>query len=143
MSVISTVESVPPPRCVKVLIADDTAVMREAIRSLLGNEPEIELVGETEDFAQTLTMACKLKPQVDVHMPNVANLTPMNVSETLRSYTTSVLAISIANDVDTQALAESYGAVILLDKMKLGLELIPAVMKFATTGKALRPGSHA
>ncbi len=132
--------------CIKVLIADDTAVMREAIRSLLGNEPEIELVGETEDFAQTLTMACKLKPQVvilDVHMPNVANLTPMNVSETLRSYTTSVLAISIANDVDTQALAESYGAVILLDKMKLGLELIPAVMKFATTGKALRAGSHA
>ena len=71
--------------CIKVLIADDTAVMREAIRSLLGNEPEIELVGETEDFPQTLTMACKLKPQVvilDVHMPNVANLTPMNVSET-------------------------------------------------------------
>jgi DNA-binding NarL/FixJ family response regulator len=30
--------------CIKVLLADDTALMRKAIRTLLGEEPEIELV---------------------------------------------------------------------------------------------------
>jgi chemotaxis response regulator CheB len=30
--------------CIKVLLADDTAVMRKAIRGVLGHEPEIEVV---------------------------------------------------------------------------------------------------
>ena len=39
------VESVPPSTmCIKVVLADDTAVMRRAIRSVLGHEPEIEVV---------------------------------------------------------------------------------------------------
>jgi DNA-binding NarL/FixJ family response regulator len=44
--------------CIKVLLADDTAVMRNAIRTLLGGEPEIELVAEAENFAESLSMTC-------------------------------------------------------------------------------------
>jgi DNA-binding NarL/FixJ family response regulator len=121
--------------CIKVLVADDTAVMPKAIRTLLGGEPEIELVAEAENFAQGLSMTRKFKPHVvilDLHMPDRLNLTPMNVSEGLRAYEAAVLAISVWNDEDTRALAQSYGASALLDKMLLGKELIPAVMKLGS-----------
>jgi DNA-binding NarL/FixJ family response regulator len=121
--------------CIKVLLADDTSVMRRAIRALLSHEPEIELVGEAQNFAETVSMTRKFKPQVvilDLHMPNSSRLTPMNVSEGLRAYAARVLAISVWNDEDTRALAQSYGATDLLDKMRLGQELIPAVMKLAS-----------
>lgn len=120
---------------IKVLVADNTAVMRKAIRTLLGEEPEIELVAEAENFAQSLSLTRKFKPHVvilDLHMPDRSNLTPMNVSEGLRAYRAAVLAISIWHDEDTRALAQSYGASTLLDKMLLGWELIPAVMKLGS-----------
>jgi len=41
-----------------------------------------------------------------------------------------LLAISMAVDAEAQALAVSYGARVLLDKMKLYQELVPAIMKF-------------
>jgi DNA-binding NarL/FixJ family response regulator len=121
--------------CVKVLLADDTAFMRSAIRNLLGREPEIELVGEAQNFAESLSLTRKLKPHVvilDLHMPDSSNLTPMNVSEGLRAYQAAILAISVWNDENTLALARSYGASELLDKMRLGHELIPAVMKLGS-----------
>ncbi len=109
--------------CIKVLLADDTALMRKAIRRLLGEEPEIELIGEAQNFAESLSMTRTFKPHVvilDLHMPDSSNLTPMNVSEGLRAYRAAVLAISVWNDEDTRALAQSYGASELLDKMRLG-----------------------
>jgi DNA-binding NarL/FixJ family response regulator len=121
--------------CIKVLVADDKAVMRNAIRTLLGGESEIELVAEAGNFAESLSMTRKFKPHVvilDLHMPDSSNLTPMNVSEGLRAYRAAVLAISVWNDEDTRALAQSYGASALLDKMLLGKELIPAVMKLGS-----------
>jgi DNA-binding NarL/FixJ family response regulator len=134
--VYQQVESVPPSTmCIKVLLADDTAVMRKAIRTLLDGEPEIELVGEAENFAESLSMTRKFKPHVvilDLHMPDSSDLTPMNVSEGLRAYRAAVLAISVWHDEDTRALARSYGATALLDKMRLGQELIPSVIKLAS-----------
>jgi len=128
-------ESVPPSAGITVLLADDTPVMRKAIRTLLGHAPEIKLVGEAKNFAETVSLTRRFKPQVvilDLHMPDSSNLTPMNVSEGLRAYAARVLAISVWNDSDTVALAQSYGATELLDKMRLGQELIPAVMKLGS-----------
>lgn len=116
---------------VRVLLADDTAIIRKAILSLLGDEKQIEVVGEAEDFAQTLTLARQLKPHVvilDLHMPG-SRLTPMALSDELRSQNASVIAISVYCDDESKALAQSYGADTLLDKMKLGEKLIPAILK--------------
>jgi DNA-binding NarL/FixJ family response regulator len=129
--------------CIKVLVADDTPVMRKAILSVLGHEPGIEVVAEAENFAESLSMTRKFKPNVvilDLHMPDSCNLTPMNVSEGLRAYQAAVLAISVWNDEDTRSLAQSYGAAALLDKMRLGQELIPAVMKL---GSGCEPSQRA
>src|ERR1700736_5922816 len=120
---------------IKVLLADDTIVMRTAIRHLLSQEPRIQLVGEADDFAPALRMAHELKPQIlilDLHMPNATGLGPMDVSDSLRADGVSTVAISLRRDEEIQALSECYGAVRLIDKMELNQELIPTILKLAS-----------
>jgi two-component system response regulator NreC len=123
---------------IKVLVADDSDIVRRSIRQLLIEHPEIELVGEGTDFSQTITMANDLKPQVvvmDLHMGDGDRLT--DVMPHLNACTWRIVAVSIWNDEKTRELAESFGAVTLLDKMELSDTLIPAIRKFATRPSTL------
>lgn len=55
-----------------VLIADDQPLMRGALRTCLEAEPDITVVGEAADGAETLRMTQRLRPAVvvlDVRMP--------------------------------------------------------------------------
>jgi DNA-binding NarL/FixJ family response regulator len=117
---------------IKVLLADDSDVARRAIRGLLEENPMIELVGEAITFAQTIQMTNDLKPQVilmDVHMKDQATLAIEDIKTQLNG---RVVAMSIANDGETKALADSFGAVTLLDKAELVDELIPTIEKLAS-----------
>ena len=63
---------------ITVLLADDSFVVRKAIRRLLDSECEIEIIGESADFAQTIELTTHLKPQVvlmDLHMPDASSVT--------------------------------------------------------------------
>lgn len=116
---------------VKVLLADDAKIVRAAIRDLLTDSPDIvELVGEAADFPQTIKMANDLKPQVIVMDLHIARANKPDVVKDCFSGST-LLAISIANDEEANGLAKSYGAVQLLDKMKLCDELVPAIVRAA------------
>jgi DNA-binding NarL/FixJ family response regulator len=120
---------VPVP--VKVLLADDTEFVRRAIRRLLEARPEIEIVGEAANFAQTIQMSNDLKPDVivmDLHMPDGLKIMPLEVKSLLNSGITRLLAISVWQDDDADALAESFGALTLLDKSDLGNKLVPAIL---------------
>src|SRR5258708_3919659 len=117
---------------ITVLLADDTSLVRKAIRRMLECEPEIEIVGEAADFAETIKMTLDLRPQVvvmDLHMPNSPRVSPSELKASLASCASRLLAISIWNDEDTKILAISYGAVTLLDKPNLATELIPAIKR--------------
>jgi len=59
---------------IKVLLADDHRIVREGVCSLLGNEPDMEIVGEAEDGRQALELVSELLPDVivmDITMPNL------------------------------------------------------------------------
>jgi len=58
---------------IRILLADDHAVVRAGLRALLTAEPDLELVGEAEDGDQVLQMATRLRPELvlmDVSMPS-------------------------------------------------------------------------
>jgi chemotaxis response regulator CheB len=114
---------------IKVLVADDSHEMRSAIRRILEEETRIKIVGEAATFAKTVQMIGDLKPEVlllDLHMAEKRAFTPELVKSQLGCVCT--LAVSFANDDEARELAESYGAVSLLDKMKLYSEMVPAIM---------------
>jgi chemotaxis response regulator CheB len=114
---------------IKVLVADDSHEMRSAIRKILEEETRIKIVGEAATFAKTVQMISDLKPEVlllDLHLAEKRAFTPELVKSQLGCVCT--LAVSFANDDEARELAESYGAVSLLDKMKLYSEMVPAIM---------------
>lgn len=59
---------------VRVLIADDQALVRSGFRLILETRPDIEVVAEAEDGKQTVELAHDLNPDVilmDIRMPNL------------------------------------------------------------------------
>ncbi|WP_179570499.1 response regulator [Schumannella luteola] len=56
----------------RVIVADDQAIVRDGIVTVLGLEPDIEIVGEAVDGAQAVELATALAPDVvlmDLRMP--------------------------------------------------------------------------
>lgn len=56
----------------RILLADDHVVMRTGLRALLERQPNLEIVGESENGRETIDLAASLKPDVvvmDVGMP--------------------------------------------------------------------------
>ncbi len=61
-------------RPVRVLLADDHAVVREGLRELLSEQPQLEVVGEAADGVEAVAQAHALLPDVvvmDVSMPRM------------------------------------------------------------------------
>lgn len=62
---------------VRVVIADDQAMVRAGFRSLLREEPDIDVVGEAGDGEQAIAAVRRFSPDValmDLRMPNVDGL---------------------------------------------------------------------
>ena len=62
---------------IRVLIADDQALVRAGFRQLLEREPDLDVIGEAADGAEAVALARSGRPDVvvmDVRMPNVDGL---------------------------------------------------------------------
>ena len=62
---------------IRVLLADDQALVRSGFQMILSAQPQIEVVGEAESGRQAIDLANRLAPDVilmDVRMPNVDGL---------------------------------------------------------------------
>jgi DNA-binding NarL/FixJ family response regulator len=121
---------------IKVLIADDTDIMREAMRKVIGEEPRIQVVGEVSSFGQTMQAIADVKPDVlllDLHMAEKRDFSPALVKSQLVSVG-HILAVSFSNDAESRDLAGAYGAKLLLDKMKLFSDLVPAILQCGPSG---------
>jgi DNA-binding NarL/FixJ family response regulator len=117
-------------KVIGVLLADDAEIIRNVLTRMLGTQPEICILGEAKTFAETLKMTATLKPDVvvmDVHMPGERDFNANFIKVELLSSAKHVLAMSLWNDDESKAVAQSYGASTLLDKSTLALTLIPAI----------------
>ncbi|MFF2327161.1 MULTISPECIES: response regulator [unclassified Streptomyces] len=59
---------------IRVLIADDQALVRTGFRMILENAPDMEVVGEAGDGAQAAALTLELQPDIvlmDVRMPEI------------------------------------------------------------------------
>jgi DNA-binding NarL/FixJ family response regulator len=62
---------------IKVLIADDQALVRTGFRKILESEPDLEVVGEAADGAEAVESALLRRPDVvlmDIRMPRIDGL---------------------------------------------------------------------
>jgi DNA-binding NarL/FixJ family response regulator len=124
---------------ITVLLASDAEVERQSILRLLKTRAEIQVVGEATNFPQAMQMSNDLKPQIvlmDLHMPNDALVSPVEVKTLLNSGASRLLVISLWRDEEANVLANNFGAYTLLNRRDLGNQLIPAIFEKAAQLRA-------
>jgi two-component system response regulator DevR len=65
--------NVSPKNRIRLLLVDDSEVVRTGLRALLGSESSLELVGEAGSVASALATATKVKPDMilmDIRLPD-------------------------------------------------------------------------
>jgi DNA-binding NarL/FixJ family response regulator len=111
-----------------VLLADDHLNMRVAISELLKSYADVRLVAEARSFREVIDRSFEFHPDVvlmDVHMGDERKVKPSDLKTGLINC--QLLAMSLWTDEATKVLAKSFGAFMLLDKTKLGSELLPSL----------------
>jgi len=117
---------------IKAILADDAAIMRKAISRLLKDCVDLELVAEADSYSGLMTLVSEHHPNVvilDLHMPDEDKVSMSELKSCLNGC--SLLAMSVWNDAETKARADSFGAVCLLEKRLLAEQLIPAILHMA------------
>ena len=126
---------------VRVLLADDQALFREALATLLGVRPEVTVVGEAGDGAEALRRCAELRPDVvlmDLHMPVLDGI---GATRRLRVEhpEVRVLALTTFDDDEDVFAALRAGAVGYLLKDVTSERLVEAVLAAARGESVLQP----
>src|SRR5580704_4350029 len=104
-------ESGRAPR-VRILIAEDQALVRRGTSVLLSMEPDMEVIGQACDGIEAVTMAGQLRPDVvlmDLHMPRLGGVAATReITRDLPG--TQVLVLTTLNDDETVFEAVRAGA---------------------------------
>ena len=127
---------------IRVLVADDQAMVRAGLRLILSAEPDVEVVGEAADGVDAVTAARRLRPDVtlmDVRMPRLDGIAATRRLLAEEPAPTRVVVLTTF-DVDSSVYdALRAGASGFLLKNAPPEELVQAIRVVADGGALLDP----
>lgn len=114
---------------IRIVIADDHAVVRGGLRALIRDDPELELVGEASGGAEAIELVMQLQPDIlvlDISMPDIDGITVTRRLKSMGS-ATKILILTVHEDEGLlrEAIRSGAGGYVL--KRAAEAELISAI----------------
>jgi len=126
---------------IRVVLADDHTLVRQGICSLLALVPDVELVGEAADGAETLRVVIERRPDVlllDLRMPRGDGLTVVRELAARRALPPTLILTTVEDDAAALEVIRSGARGFLLKDVTLE-RLISAVQVLAAGGTVIQP----
>jgi len=126
---------------IKVLLADDHAVVRKGLVQIISETADIQVIGEAEDGTVLLDKTRELHPDVvlmDINMPGKSGWDVMTQLKA-ESPQLPVIVLSISPEEDYAIKFFKAGASGYLTKSSAPEQLIEAIRKVAAGGKFVSP----
>jgi len=122
-------EAKPMDHRVRVLIADDHAIIRKRVRSILEQDPRFEVIGEAVDGAKAIEEAQRLEPDVVVMNVNMPVLNGLEAAREIRTKLPQSVIVILSVNADNRFIEEAkkIGARAYVAKSKAGEILIKAI----------------
>jgi DNA-binding NarL/FixJ family response regulator len=127
-------------RPLKLLIADDHALMIEAVKLAVENEPDFEIVGEAESGSQVLPLVQQTSPDLvvlDLVLPGVDGLTCIGLLRE-RFADVKIAVLSALDDDETVESALRLGASAFISK-NVEPQLLAQALRQAAEGEVGEP----
>ena len=125
---------------IRVMIADDQAMVRTGFGMIIGAQPDMELIGEAADGVEAVAMARRLKPDValfDIRMPRMDGLEALRLLSGPGVADPIKVVVVTTFDLDEyvhQALRNGAAGFLLKDS---GPALLVEAVRAAVSGDAL------
>lgn len=126
---------------IKILIADDHAVVREGTRQILEQEPDMDVVAEAADGEEAVKLAGSSRPDVaiiDIAMPGVDGIEATRQIKSLYPAIAVLILSAYDDDQFVFSLLEAGAAGYLLKSIR-GRELVDAVRQVHAGESVLHP----
>ena len=126
---------------IRVVIGDDHRVVRDGLCYLLGQEPDVEVVGEAGDGRQTLDIVAATRPDVlllDLYMPELDGHAVLSALHDA-PHRPAVVMLTSATDDEHLVRAVQAGATSYLLKTAAAEDVIAAVRDAAAGTASLSP----
>lgn len=118
---------------ITVILADDHTILRQGLRFIVSQHPQISVVGEASDGVQALELVQQHKPNVlvcDISMPRMSGIEVAR-SLSVQQCATRVVFLTMQDKEEYIIQAVEAGAVGFLPKETVGEELVNAIIEVA------------
>lgn len=118
---------------IRVVLVDDQPVMRQAVSSWLGIEPDLSVIGEAESGEAAVILVPSLNPDVvlmDIDMPKMDGIAATAALHTAAPGS-AIIILSMHDDSFLQIKAQQAGAAAFVSKHQALDELVQVIRRVA------------